>query len=56
MLQIIPLASVEIFIRVIILHNRSFSLTDFIGNPTAVTYGHDLRAIQNKLLFKCLLL
>lgn len=29
----------------------SFSLTDFIGNPIAVTYDYDLRAIQNKLLF-----
>lgn len=29
----------------------SFSLTDFIGNPTAVTFDYDLRAIENKLLF-----
>lgn len=24
----------------------NFSLTDFVGNPTAVVYGHDLRAIK----------
>lgn len=34
----------------------SFSLTDFIGSPTAVIYDNDLRAIKNKLPYYCLVL